>query len=328
VRLDSEDTATAWVESHQEIGRHPKTKRLARLLGVSVPTAVGHLHLLWHWCLDFADDGDVSDFGWDDIADAAMWEGDAATFGQALVACGWIDAADDDPPAHTIHDWDEFTGRLQQSREANRERQKRYRERHKDEGNEGVTADNALRNGDVTVNNALTVPNLTVPNSTVPNRTGEKPSRVRATPPTEPPERVPEKRPLMARLIERGVVLPRVTSKTQWKQHWAAVDEFERLGLSVEQLDHAIATARDSLARWKNGDAPTLTPKWLMDHLSDYFTEPPTPVPRIEDIKSPMMQAIATYERDFDDSDDDLSAQNGRPRGLFAAPRRLATGES
>ena len=38
----------AWIESHQEIWRHPKTKKLARLLSVSVPTAVGHLHGIWY----------------------------------------------------------------------------------------------------------------------------------------------------------------------------------------------------------------------------------------------------------------------------------------
>lgn len=48
----------AWIESHQEIWRHPKTKKLARLLGVSVPTAVGHLHGIWYWALDFAQDAD------------------------------------------------------------------------------------------------------------------------------------------------------------------------------------------------------------------------------------------------------------------------------
>ena len=49
----------AWIESHQELWRHPKTKKLARLLAVSVPTAIGHLHGIWYWALDFAQDGDL-----------------------------------------------------------------------------------------------------------------------------------------------------------------------------------------------------------------------------------------------------------------------------
>lgn len=67
----------AWIESHQELWRHPKTKKLARLLQISIPTAVGHLHGLWYWAMDFAQDGDLSSYDAEDIADAVMWEGDA-----------------------------------------------------------------------------------------------------------------------------------------------------------------------------------------------------------------------------------------------------------
>jgi len=37
----------AWIESHQTLGQHPKTRKLARLLNISAPTAVGHLQFLW-----------------------------------------------------------------------------------------------------------------------------------------------------------------------------------------------------------------------------------------------------------------------------------------
>ncbi|GIM48438.1 hypothetical protein DNHGIG_39870 [Collibacillus ludicampi] len=50
----------AWLKSHQEIARHPKTKRLAKALDISLPTAIGHLHLLWWWAMDFAKNGDLS----------------------------------------------------------------------------------------------------------------------------------------------------------------------------------------------------------------------------------------------------------------------------
>jgi len=52
----------AWIESNQEVGRHPKTKKLARLLDISVVTAVGHLHYLWWWALDFAQEGVLTKF--------------------------------------------------------------------------------------------------------------------------------------------------------------------------------------------------------------------------------------------------------------------------
>jgi len=40
-----------YIQSHEEIATHPKTRRLARALGISLPTVIGHLHLLWWWCL-------------------------------------------------------------------------------------------------------------------------------------------------------------------------------------------------------------------------------------------------------------------------------------
>ena len=78
----------AWSESHQELRDHPKTKRMARRLGISVPAAIGHLHCLWWWAMDYAPDGDISDYDAEDIADAAMWDGDAEQFLQALIDCG------------------------------------------------------------------------------------------------------------------------------------------------------------------------------------------------------------------------------------------------
>lgn len=165
----------AWIESHQEIGRHPKTRRLARQLGVSVPAVVGHLHLLWHWCLDFAEDGDLSAIGWDEIADGAMWDGDARLFGQALIDAGWLDA-DEANDRVSVHDWDAYTGRIQAAREtyreANRERQRRYRERQKTSPNGANGEPNALRDVTETLYNGPTVPNLTVtePNQDEPTR--------------------------------------------------------------------------------------------------------------------------------------------------------------
>jgi hypothetical protein len=51
-----------YTPSHAELAQHPKTRKLARLLGVSIPTALGHLHLLWHFALKYAQDGDLTRF--------------------------------------------------------------------------------------------------------------------------------------------------------------------------------------------------------------------------------------------------------------------------
>lgn len=103
----------AWIPSHQQIGNHPKTLRLARKLNISVPAAVGHLHLLWHWALDHAPDGDVSRYDADDLAIGAMWEGDPAEFVAALIACGPGGSAGFLEVDLKLHDWSEHGGRYE-----------------------------------------------------------------------------------------------------------------------------------------------------------------------------------------------------------------------
>jgi hypothetical protein len=97
----------AWIQSHQEIGRHPKTKRAARLLGCSVPAVLGHLHLLWHWCLDFAQDGDLGAYDAAELADAALWGGDATQFVAALIQAGFFES---DGEGLRVHDWRQIAG--------------------------------------------------------------------------------------------------------------------------------------------------------------------------------------------------------------------------
>lgn len=110
----------AYIESHQELGRHPKTKRLARQLGISIPAAVGHLQFLWWWAMDYAQDGDLSRYDSDDIADAAMWDGaEAATFVEALAAAGFLDG---DGECWSIHDWADYGGKLLVRKRRNAER--------------------------------------------------------------------------------------------------------------------------------------------------------------------------------------------------------------
>lgn len=117
----------AWIESHQALGQHPKTRKLARKLGCSVPAAVGHLQFLWWWALDYAPDGNVTRFEEDDIADAVLWEGAGSQLVAALIDSGFIDLEGDEK---TIHDWDEYAGRLLDKRAANTRRKQESRARH------------------------------------------------------------------------------------------------------------------------------------------------------------------------------------------------------
>ena len=80
------DIVSLWIKSHQTLKGHPKMKRLTKLLGVKVPQAIGHLHCLWWWAMDYAKDGDLSEYDEIDIAIAAEWEGEPGKLMDALLS--------------------------------------------------------------------------------------------------------------------------------------------------------------------------------------------------------------------------------------------------
>lgn len=201
----------AWIELHQSLPSHRKTRKLARLLGLKVPggipQAIGHLTMLWLWSVDNAIDGDLSGIEPEDISDAAGWMKNPEILVDALVSSGFLDSD------MYIHDWDDYAGKLATKREStktgNRERQRRFREREKQPKSESVTdderngEDNALvtRYDDVTSRvtdnvtsrvtsrvtdderNGATVPNRTLPYPTVPNHEEDTITRARKTAP-------------------------------------------------------------------------------------------------------------------------------------------------
>jgi hypothetical protein len=116
----------AWLESHQSLGKHPKTKKAAHLLGISAPQLIGHLMYLWWWAIDYAPGGDVTDYDASDLALAAEWQGDPEQFVAALMDCRYGDRAgflERDPDGRVlIHDWWEYAGKLVQRRREDAER--------------------------------------------------------------------------------------------------------------------------------------------------------------------------------------------------------------
>lgn len=125
----------AWIESHQTLRSHPKTRKAARALGIPAVHLMGHLHCLWHWALDLAEDGDLSKFDAEDIAIAADWDGDADKFVQALLDCGFGDgpgflerdgSCGDPEDVRTgslvLHDWWTYAGKLVARRQRDRRR--------------------------------------------------------------------------------------------------------------------------------------------------------------------------------------------------------------
>lgn len=134
----------AWIKSQQALRDHPKLKKLARSLEVSIPTALGHLHMLWWWAMDYAQDGDLTPFDALDIADAAGWEGDPERFVDAMVNCGFrgsgfLERTEDSELL--IHDWDEHCGDEFERRAKEAERLRVYREKKKKNAGKVRTTD-------------------------------------------------------------------------------------------------------------------------------------------------------------------------------------------
>jgi len=115
--------AKIWIKSEQAIASHPKTLMLANRLDISIPETIGHLHLLWWWALDYCADGYITRYR-DYIPMAAQWEGDGETFTKALIEFGWVDEIDDEL---IIHDWMDYTGKLETVRQKDRERKRKAR---------------------------------------------------------------------------------------------------------------------------------------------------------------------------------------------------------
>lgn len=147
----------AWIESHQELREHPKTKRLCRLLALPRPMVVGYLHFLWWWAYDYAPEGDLSAFSDEDIADAVDWEGDPGAFVQALIQSGFID------DGRHIHDWEDFAQKWIERRRADRERKRA--ERRKPEPIQETSGGPAP---EVDSPSGVTGPYRTIPDRTVP----------------------------------------------------------------------------------------------------------------------------------------------------------------
>jgi DnaD/phage-associated family protein len=166
----------AWIESHETLARHPKTRKLARLLGEGIPSAIGRLHLLWWWAMNYAQDGDLTRYEDEDIADAVMWDGDPSHVVDALCTAGFLDRTQD---GLFIHDWYDYAGKLIERREkdAERKRQARSRKTSSDEDNQKMSAG---RPADVQGTSCVTLPNLTEPNQTDLSSGGSDISPVRA----------------------------------------------------------------------------------------------------------------------------------------------------
>lgn len=89
---------------------HPKMHALARLLGVGVAQAIGHVELLSHWTACYAPAGDVGRFEDGEIEKGCAWEGEPGALIAALVRAGWLQTIDTDARLLLL-DWSDWRER-------------------------------------------------------------------------------------------------------------------------------------------------------------------------------------------------------------------------
>lgn len=223
-----------WLELHIGLRDHPKTARLRRRLGVSLPQAIGHVVLTWTWAVRYAPTGDLSRFDGDVIADAAGWEDDAGQFVRAMIAAGFLDED------LCIHDWDAYAGRLQDRRAANAKRMKDARERMR--GTTNSHDPDETRAAHATGTRAAHVQGL-------PDRTGQNLTEPDRTPPPNP-LRTAEGEPALTPTTDDDVVL--------WERALAALTD-GWLPSNAEK-----ARALEPLGRGPDGGLRLRGPEWAL----------------------------------------------------------------
>lgn len=238
-----------YTPSHAELAQHPKTRKLARLLGVSIPTAIGHLHLLWHFALKYAPDGDLSRFDSAEIADGCMWEGIPEVLVEALEKCFWLDREDE---WHcVVHDWQEYGGKALKQKEDNAKRQQAWRDRNK-------TVSPPSPNNPVTVTSPLdnALDKKRVEKSKEEERKGEGTGRAaRATP-------APESFPLTDEMLDWAA------------DHAPEVDVVRETERFLDRNRAQGTTYKDWHAAWRN---------WI---TSPYAKTPQRPTSRAPDLQA------------------------------------------
>ena len=152
----------AWIESHTVLMRHRKLIGLARALKIRRSYAMGHLHALWHAAIEQQEDGDLSNWTDDIIAEASDYPGDSQEWVKVLQAHGFLDGK-------FLHDWPDYAHRYVELRyrTSNPEKLAQIREKW-DKTDYRQSKD--------------TPPNRTEPNQTKQNQT--KPNRQKTAPPT------------------------------------------------------------------------------------------------------------------------------------------------
>lgn len=158
----------AWIESHQELEKHPKVMDLMALMDWNLDTTIGKLHRFWWWCVNYAEDGDLRKYNDAQIAaSVGVSPNGAKAFVDSMVKSRWIDR----DPYFRLHNWWEYIGHFLQIKYKHCPgKWQRVRDFYL-----GSSLNGSL-NG--SLNSSLNhIPNLTKPNQTRPNQTEQQQKR-------------------------------------------------------------------------------------------------------------------------------------------------------
>jgi hypothetical protein len=107
---------------------HPKTRRLMRFLDLNQREAVGLLAMLWLNAMMWAEDGDLSSYSEEDIAEALCWERCPKKLIESLLDAGFLELH---KGKLMVKSWEEHTGKglsiRSKIKEQNKERQRKHR---------------------------------------------------------------------------------------------------------------------------------------------------------------------------------------------------------
>lgn len=115
----------AWIQVHQQLKDHRKLLAAADELEVEPAHMLGLLISFWLWALDNTPSGSLEGISNRMIARAAQWDGNPDELVEVLKNSGLLD--EETAGKLEIHDWYEYTGKLIDQREAEKNRSRRRR---------------------------------------------------------------------------------------------------------------------------------------------------------------------------------------------------------
>ena len=121
-----------WIPIDINFSSHPKTRKLARILEIPIPAAIGHMIALWTWAANYAKSGTLEKYDNEEIADAALIPATASAdqFVDALIQARFLY---EDEGVLVFSGWNKYTGKTIQKMASAAERKRKARARKKAE---------------------------------------------------------------------------------------------------------------------------------------------------------------------------------------------------